>query len=65
MPEFSFRISNFVLPRETRISCPLVPEKDPTTAAVIDVGADNVRLRRCKLDMLGGMKGKRRDLYGG
>jgi len=45
--ELSFRISNFVLPLTTRISCPFVPENEPTTAVLIAEGGESVRLRRC------------------
>jgi len=47
--ELSFNISNFVLPLTTKISCPFVPENEPTTAALIAVGGERVRLRRCMM----------------
>jgi hypothetical protein len=48
----SFRISNLVPPRTARISCPFVPENEPTAAVEMAVGAWRVRLRRCILLLL-------------
>lgn len=43
----SLRISILVLPLTAMISCPFVPENDPTAASEMLVGGDNVRLSRC------------------
>lgn len=47
--EFNLRISSFVDPLTAMISCPFVPENDPTAAKEILVGGESVRLRRCIL----------------
>ena len=44
---FSFNISSLVPPLTTSISCPLVPEKDPTTASETAVAGCSVRLSKC------------------
>jgi hypothetical protein len=46
---FNFRISNLVDPLTAMISCPFVPENDPTAAKEILVGGERVRLSKCIL----------------
>lgn len=47
--EFSLRISSFVDPLTAMISCPFVPENEPTAAKEILVGGESVRLSKCIL----------------
>ena len=44
---FNFKISSLVPPLTTSISCPFVPENDPTTAVETAVAGCRVRLSKC------------------
>ena len=46
---FNLRISSFVDPLTAMISCPFVPENEPTAAREILVGGDRVILSKCIL----------------